>query len=143
VDVGLTHVALTVRDAEASRRFYERYAGMQVVHRRSEDGAAVLWLSDRTRPFVVVLIERDPPDPPLGGWQHLGVSLAGRDEVDRLAARARAEGHLVSEPLDHGEPVGYVAVLRDPDGHQVELSHGQEVGLVVASADGQRSRTEA
>jgi catechol 2,3-dioxygenase-like lactoylglutathione lyase family enzyme len=138
VDVGLTHVALTVRDAEASRRFYEAYAGLRVVHRRVEEGSTVLWLSDRTRPFVVVLLERPVADPPLAGWQHLGVGLPDRASVDRLAARARAEGRLVSEPLDHGGPVGYVAILRDPDGHQLELSHGQEVGLTVTGEDGAR-----
>jgi hypothetical protein len=29
-------------------------------------------------------------------------------------------------------PVGYWALLRDPDGHALELSYGQEVGLTVA-----------
>ena len=52
-DVGLTHIALPVTDLDESADFYERYARMQIVHRR--DG--VLWLSDKTRPFVLVLIE--------------------------------------------------------------------------------------
>jgi catechol 2,3-dioxygenase-like lactoylglutathione lyase family enzyme len=34
VDIGLTHVALTVTNPEASIAFYRKYAGMQVVHRR-------------------------------------------------------------------------------------------------------------
>ena len=47
IDVGLTHIALTVTDLDVSIAFYAKYAGMEVVHRRS----GVAWLSDRTRPF--------------------------------------------------------------------------------------------
>ena len=52
-DVGLSHVALPVTSIERSIAFYASYAGMQVVHQR--DGA--VWLSDCTRPFVIVLVE--------------------------------------------------------------------------------------
>jgi hypothetical protein len=34
-------------------------------------------------------------------------------------------------PIDAGDPVGYVARIADPDGHSLELSYGQEVGLAV------------
>jgi catechol 2,3-dioxygenase-like lactoylglutathione lyase family enzyme len=129
-DIGLTHVALTVRDARASAVFYERYANMRVVHRREDHGKAVVWLSDGTRPFVVVLIEA-PVDVRLEGTAHLGVGCGSRDEVDRLAAIAHEEGRLQLGPTDSGYPVGYWVMIRDPDGHNLELSFGQEVGLTV------------
>jgi catechol 2,3-dioxygenase-like lactoylglutathione lyase family enzyme len=127
-DVGLTHVALPVRDIAASIAFYASFAGMQVVHRR--DG--VVWLSDRTRPFVIVLIETGEVKSPLLPVAHLGVACATRDEVDRLAERARCEDRLIGGPADDGPPVGYWAFIRDPDGHTLEVSHGQEVGEAVA-----------
>ena len=135
-DLGLTHVALPVADVEASVAFYEKYARMGVVHRRkdSESEGEVVWVSDRTRPFVVVLIRVERVEHPLLPWAHLGVGCASREEVDRLCAEARAEGRLLTEPTDSGYPVGYWALLRDPDGHTLELSYGQEVGLTVERA---------
>jgi catechol 2,3-dioxygenase-like lactoylglutathione lyase family enzyme len=132
-DVGLTHVALPVADVAASVAFYARYAAMRVVHRRRDpaSGHEVVWLSDGTRPFVIVLIEVQHVGGRLEGLAHLGVACATRDEVDRLCADARAEGRLRLGPLDAGAPVGYFALLADPDGHTLELSHGQEVGLAV------------
>ncbi len=134
-DVGLTHVALPIADAGRSVAFYERFAEMQVVHRRvdSESSATVVWLSDLTRPFVVVLIETAVSHT-LGGFAHLGVGLDSRDAVDRACAAARAAGHTVLGPLDDGPPVGYWAIIEDPDGHNLEVSYGQEVGLTVEGA---------
>lgn len=135
-DVGLTHIALPVTDVEASIAFYSKYARMQVVHRRkgSESDGEVVWVSDRTRPFVVVLIGVERVEHPLLPWAHLGVGCESREEVERLCEEARAEGHLNSGPTDSGHPVGYWALLSDPDGHTLELSYGQEVGLTVERA---------
>jgi catechol 2,3-dioxygenase-like lactoylglutathione lyase family enzyme len=132
-DLGLTHVALPVADIDRSVAFYARYAAMQVVHERADSasGKRVVWLSDRTRPFAVVLIEADHAGAVLRPFAHLGVGCASRAEVDRLCRMAHAEGVLLEGPHDHGPPVGYWALLRDPDGNALELSPGQEVGLAA------------
>ena len=126
-DVGLTHVALPVADLDASIAFYAKYARMDVVHRRP--GAA--WISDRTRPFVIVLLAVDRVEHPLRPFAHLGVGCETRDEVDRLCALAREEQCLVGGPNDYGPPVGYWAYIVDPDGHNLEISFGQEVTFTV------------
>jgi catechol 2,3-dioxygenase-like lactoylglutathione lyase family enzyme len=138
VDIGLTHIALTAKDLDASIRFYAAYANMSVVHERTEEatGIRVVWLSDRTRPFVIVLVSSEQPTPILGPFAHLGVGCASREEVDRLAAKARKEGVLAKEPADYGYPVGYFIFVSDPDGHMLELSYGQEVGLTVETPEG-------
>jgi catechol 2,3-dioxygenase-like lactoylglutathione lyase family enzyme len=131
-DVGLTHIALPVTDLAASIAFYEKFAGMRVVHRRADDGGEVVWISDGTRPFVIVLIQSARVPSPLVPIAHLGVGCASRADVDRLAAQARAEGRPVWGPTDSPPPVGYWALISDPDHHTLELSHGQEVALTVA-----------
>lgn len=136
IDSGLTHIALPVSDVEQSIEFYSKYAGMQVVHRRidAEAGVAVVWLSDRTRPFVIVLIQTDSVHPVLSPFAHLGVGCKSREYMDSLCDKARQEGVLLEGQKDSGYPIGYWAYLRDPDGHTLELSYGQEIGLTVEKA---------
>ncbi|MGA9378256.1 MAG: VOC family protein [Phormidium sp.] len=136
VDIGLTHIALPVSNIEKSIEFYTTYAQMQVVHRRidANAGVAVAWLSDNTRPFVIVLIQTNSVQPILSPFAHLGVGCKSREAMDVLCNKARQEGILVEEPKDSGYPVGYWAFLRDPDGHTLELSYGQEIGLTVEKA---------
>jgi catechol 2,3-dioxygenase-like lactoylglutathione lyase family enzyme len=133
-DLGVTHVALPVTDLDASLAFYHRFASMQVVHRRTDEstGTSVAWISDLSRPFVLVLIEVPTVDQRLGGvYCHVGVGVPERGDVDRLCARAKDDGRTVIGPLDAGPPVGYWAYIVDPDGHNLEISYGQEVGLAV------------
>jgi catechol 2,3-dioxygenase-like lactoylglutathione lyase family enzyme len=136
-DLGVTHVALPVTDLDASLAFYERFASMRVVHKRTDasTGTSVAWISDLSRPFVLVLIETPSVDTRLGGvFCHVGVGVAERSEVDRLCSMANEDGLTVLGPLDAGPPVGYWAYIVDPDGHNLEISYGQEVGLTVQQA---------
>ena len=126
-DIGLTHVALPVRSLPASVAFYGKYAAMQTVHRRP----GVVWVSDRTRPFALVLIETANEIKPLLPMAHLGVGVRSREEVDRLSRLAREEKCLARPPEDSGPPVGYWALIRDPDGHTLEVAFGQELGNAV------------
>lgn len=133
IDIGLTHIALPVSKLDRSIEFYMTYAGMQVIHRRidSETGVSVAWLSDRTRPFAIVLIQTESVHPILSPIAHLGIGSESREAVDMLCDKARQAGILIQEPKDSGYPVGYWAFLQDPDGHTLELSYGQEIGLTT------------
>ncbi|MBD2456356.1 VOC family protein [Nostoc sp. FACHB-87] len=133
IDIGLTHIALPVSNIEQSIEFYATYAQMQVVHRRidTDTEVVVAWLTDHTRPFAIVLIETKSIHPVLSPLAHLGIGCKSREAMDVLCDQARQAGVLVDEPKDSGYPVGYWAFLRDPDGHTLELSYGQEIGLTV------------
>jgi catechol 2,3-dioxygenase-like lactoylglutathione lyase family enzyme len=134
-DIGFTHVALPVTNLDATIEFYQKYARMAVVHRRTEDnGMQVAWITDQTRPFVMVLIEKSAVDAPWLPPTHLGVACESREEVDRRCHAAKAAGCLSNGPEDAGPPIGYWAFLTSPDGHILELSHGQEVTFTVEHA---------
>jgi catechol 2,3-dioxygenase-like lactoylglutathione lyase family enzyme len=136
IDIGLTHIALPVADIDRSIEFYATYARMQVIHRRIDAaaGVAVVWLADGTRPFVLVLIQTVSVQPILSPIAHLGVGCQSREYMDALCEKAQQAGVLLQAQKDSGYPIGYWAFLRDPDGHTLELSYGQEIGLTVEGA---------
>ena len=143
----LTHVALPVRDLDATMAFYEKYTTLVNIHERHDDetGLRSVWLAnarDVTVPgaarFVIVLICGKLPTKITGDIKeeygflrsisHLGISLNTRDEVDHIAAMAKEEGCLLLGPMYRNEVVGYICVITDPDGNNVEFSVEQILG---------------
>jgi catechol 2,3-dioxygenase-like lactoylglutathione lyase family enzyme len=132
-DIGFTHIALSVSDVDKSISFYAKYAGLKVVHRRVDPITSldVAWICDLIRPFVIVVIKARLVDGKLLPHSHLGVACESREKVDRLCSEAESEGLLLNGPNDSEPPVGYWAYLRDPDGHTLEISYGQEVSSLL------------
>jgi catechol 2,3-dioxygenase-like lactoylglutathione lyase family enzyme len=142
----LTHVALPVRDLDATLAFYEKYTTLRKIHERyePETGLRTAWLANErdvtaeAARFVLVLICGSLPKQITGDIKeeygflrsisHLGISLDSRDDVDRIAELAKAEGCLVLGPRYMNPVVGYICLIRDPDGNQVEFSVEQVLG---------------
>ncbi len=143
----LTHIALPVRDLDATLAFYEKYTNLVNIHERQdpETGLRTVWLAnerDRTvdgaARFVIVLICGSLPTKVTGDIKeeygflrsisHLGLSVDSRDDVDRLAAMAKADGCLLLGPMYRNEVVGYICVVTDPDGNNLEFSVEQVLG---------------
>lgn len=143
----LTHIALPVRDLAATLAFYRKYTDLAVIHERFDDETQMrtAWLAnerDRTSEgaarFVIVLIEGALPKQITGDIEeeygfltsisHLGLSLDSREEVDRIAEMAREEGCLLMGPLYRNEVVGYICIVTDPDGNNLEFSVEQILG---------------
>jgi catechol 2,3-dioxygenase-like lactoylglutathione lyase family enzyme len=127
-----THVALQTNDIEKSIAFYERYCDMKIVHDRADaDTNRVVWLGWGEDPpsFVIVLLGAGYDTNVQPPWQHIGMAVDSREEVDEIYNRARADGlPNLWEPIDAGEIVGYYCGIPDPDGNMVEFSHGQRIG---------------
>ncbi len=125
-----THVALQVRDIERSIGFYARYCGLKVVHDRN-DNLRVVWLGWGEDPprFAIVLLEEAYEQNVQPPWQHVGLAVESRAEVDAIHARAVADGTPAPwPPHDAGPIVGYYCGLSDPDGNLIEFSCGQRLG---------------
>jgi len=129
VNPALTHVAFGVRDLDRTIAFYRKHVRLHVVHEREEHGSRVVWLGERTEDpsFVLVFFEVTAETSGTSPLQHLGFALESRDEVNAAAEEARRDGILAIEPVYAGPIVGYFCIVRDPDGIQVEFSHGQPI----------------
>ena len=126
----LTHVAIRAPDIDASLDFYQRYAGLHLVHSREDEGIRVAWLSDRREdPDLVVVVLAMPHERARepAATDHFGFDVASRAEVDRIGELARAEGILKYGPVDARPVVGYFVMVRDPSGNTCEFSHGQPI----------------
>ncbi|WP_282604245.1 VOC family protein [Pelagibius sp. Alg239-R121] len=127
----LTHIALHLRDLEASIGFYRDICGMNIVHQREDEGTRVVWMAEpgRETEFIFVLIPGGPGrDQAENDFSHFGFALDSRDAVDRVAEVAERAGYLAWPPRQEPYPVGYYCGVRDPDGNFVEFSYGQPLG---------------
>ena len=142
----LTHIALPVSNLQAHLDFYKKYTSMQHIHQRHDDetGMDTAWLANPSdvegshARFVIVLMEGKLPSQITGDIQeeywflrsiaHLGISVESREEVDRIAAMAKEEGRLVLGPMYRNAVVGYICLVRDPDGNNIEFSVEQDLG---------------
>lgn len=134
----LTHVAFQATDIQRTIDFYARYTRMRVVHERPDTRrqSRVVWLREQEAEgsMTLVLFERDALDSPVPAeasefvaLNHLGFAVESREAVDEIARRAAEEDILVLAPADHGEVVGYICEIVDPDGTVIEFSHGQRL----------------
>jgi lactoylglutathione lyase len=133
-----THIALRVTDIDASISWYETFTPLRLLDRRQDDLGFGAWLGQpetADQPFVLVLAQFLPETDPFGAYPqevlapfaHLGVELPERSDIDAAAEKAEAAGCLAMPPVQMPPPIGYVCMLRDPDGNMVEFSYDQGV----------------
>ena len=129
-----THIALPSSDIEASVAWYTKYTPLVVLDRREDADGKNAWLAHEGQvenPFVLVLVmfykDQGVKQPQLAPFAHIGIEVPTRDDVDRIADIARADGCLTWEPRDMPPPIGYICAITDPDGNVIEISHDQGV----------------
>jgi len=121
---GVNHVALTVRDIEASRAWYERLFGGAVLWQEThENGHSMLAML--VPPFAIGLhthpstADGDRFDEARVGLDHVSFEVPSRAALDEWAAHLEALG-IEHSPITEA-PYGTVLVFRDPDNIQLEL----------------------
>ncbi len=133
-----THVALRVDDIDKTIDFYTSMTPLELIDRREDDMGYGAWLGmpgETNNPFILVIAqffpETDPfknaPNAVLAPFAHLGIEMSEKSNVDEIAARAEAAGCLAMPPTMMPPPIGYICMLRDPDGNMVEFSWDQGV----------------
>lgn len=133
-----THLALRVADIDASIAWYTEHTPLELLDRREDDDGYGAWLGhpdSADRPFILVMAQffpdKDPfaPSPiaKLAPFNHIGIEMPHRDDVDAMAARGKADGCLAMEATMMPPPIGYICMLNDPDGNLVEFSFDQGV----------------
>jgi len=121
-----THITINVSHIDRSVDFYTSLCGLTIVRDRRLEGRHNVWLGPPTPfgedpAFVLVMVQ----DEVTARLDHFGFQCDSREEVDRIAERARRQNILIEPPTDVGGVVGYFAMVRDPDGHLIEFTFGQ------------------
>jgi catechol 2,3-dioxygenase-like lactoylglutathione lyase family enzyme len=133
-----THIALPSHDIDKSIAWYEKHTPLRLLDRREDADGYGAWLGHpeaADHPFVLVLASFFPGHDPFAGepfaalnpFAHLGIELPEHADIDDVAARAEAAGCLAMAPTEMPAPIGYICMLRDPDGNMVEFSYDQGV----------------
>jgi catechol 2,3-dioxygenase-like lactoylglutathione lyase family enzyme len=112
--LGLRHLALKVKDPQASKAFYRECFAMSVVWEPDPDN---VYLSSGVDNLA--LHRAATPGP--GALDHLGFIVDSKAEVDRLAASFRARGvRIAAEPRDHRDGSRSFYCL-DPDDLRIQV----------------------
>jgi len=133
-----THIALRVKDIDATIGWYQRFTPLQLLEKRQDEFGFGAWLGEPEsvdRPFILVLAEffpatdpfKDAPQEILAPFAHLGIELPTREAIDEVARVGEEAGCLAYPPTQMPPPIGYICMLRDPDGNMVEFSFDQGV----------------
>jgi catechol 2,3-dioxygenase-like lactoylglutathione lyase family enzyme len=121
---GLTHIALLVRDAERSLRFYQHVLGVVPVYRehgfiqaQTPESRDVLVFDEGD---VLVSKTKTIRAGQAGGIKHFGFRLADPADIDAAAAAIETAGGKILSRGEFvpGEPYLFFA---DPDGYEVEI----------------------
>ena len=131
MESNFTHMALLVSDVDNTADFYIKYCGLKVINRRLDPntGYRNIWLGKDLK-FVIVAFEgeKKPIQSVVKPLSHLGFSLKSKEDVDKIAKTASAEGILNYGPVYIDSEVGYICEVLDPDKNSVEFSYGQKLG---------------
>ena len=117
----LGHVALYVRDLEASVHFYRDIVGLRDTGRGKGGRIAFLSAGVHHHDLAIEVARVETPQPAKGtpGLYHIAFQVGSSTE-ELEAARRWVEAHGL-EPFGEASGRSPSFSVRDPDGHQIEL----------------------
>ncbi len=113
---GMRHLALTVRDVDRTKAFYERVFGMKVVWQPDPENVYLSSGCDN-----LALHRGDGGDPSAQHLDHLGFVLSSISDVEAAWQWAQAEHLEVAKPLRRHRDGSVSFYIRDPDGNVVQV----------------------
>jgi catechol 2,3-dioxygenase-like lactoylglutathione lyase family enzyme len=113
---GLTHIALSVRDAERTFRFYHDVFGAVAVYRDS----GLIQAQTPGAWDILVFEESESRPRTTGGVKHFGFRLVDPGDIDAAAKEVERAGGKITHRGEFcpGEPYIF---FTDPDGYEVEV----------------------
>jgi glyoxylase I family protein len=128
------HLALTVRDLDASVEWYGRVFGLKHQMDLPHPGGFAQMLSDDAWQLVIALHRHDANrgeafSESLTGLDHVGLAVATREDLVAWQSHLESNGVVPADRADRpltqspiaDEPYGSVLVFRDRDNIQLEL----------------------
>jgi len=114
--LGLTHIALAVRDAERSLHFYQQVFGVQVAFR----DAATIQVTTPGCHDLIVFVQGAAQAGQMSGIAHFGFRLMAAADIDLAVAEVERAGGKILRRGEFGPGCPYVNVA-DPDGYLIEI----------------------
>jgi len=120
----INHVGLTVKDIDASKRWYSHLLDFKVASELEQDGYKLAILESEGVPFSIGLFEFDIGpgdgfDPHRPGMNHLAFTVPTRAQLDDWLNRFGELG--VENSGIHESINGWVLTFRDPDNIALEV----------------------
>ena len=124
----IEHVAMYVKDLEASKTFFTRYLGAKAndgYHNVNTDFRSYfLSFDDGARLEIMNHPEMTfrEKDTKTVGYIHFALSVGSKEQVDDITERLKADGYIViSGPRTTGDGY-YESCVLDAEGNQVEIT---------------------
>lgn len=125
----IEHLAIWADDLELLREFYMKYFRLSCgeKYRSTSRDFTSYFLSFGEGKTRIELMHTPDMDAPAGrgnlkGLAHFAISVGGKEIVDTLTERLRADGYMIAgEPRTTGDGYYESAVL-DPEGNYIEIT---------------------
>jgi catechol 2,3-dioxygenase-like lactoylglutathione lyase family enzyme len=120
--LGMRHVALNVKNAQASKEFYCRVMKMRVEWEPDAKSVYVTSFDDQGPGLDnIALHQADAPLHRPGNLNHIGFFVGSLDEVDAWYAHVKAEGAKIVKEIKTHRDGARSFYFEDPDGIVIQI----------------------